>query len=183
MSDTSTRSGMVWEVLRILQECKELGTLPQCLLMENVIQVHGADNIECFNRFQFELEKLGYKNYWQDLIATDYGIPQIRNRCFMVSVLGDYNYKFPKPIPLDKKLKDLLETNVNEKYYLSDRMIRYITADNDKWSGNNNESIINKDYASTLNTNEGSRRCDASNYISDTRGGNYDLKKELRGFP
>lgn len=126
MSDTSTRSGMLWEVERILTECKELGTMPQILLMENVPQVHGVDNVEYFNKWQLRLEELGYKNYWQDLIATDYGIPQTRNRCFMVSILGDFNYTFPKPIPLKLKLKDMLEDNVDEKYYLSDDLMNHI---------------------------------------------------------
>lgn len=67
MSDTSTRSGMLWEVERILKECKELGNLPQILLMENVPQVHGSDNVLDFNKWQLELEKFGYKNYFQDL--------------------------------------------------------------------------------------------------------------------
>lgn len=124
MADTSTRSGMLWEVERILNELKETNSLPQILLMENVPQVHGSDNVEHFNKWQLALENMGYKNYFQDLIATDYGIPQTRNRCFMVSILGDYNYTFPKPIPLELKLKDLLEKEVDEKYYLSDRMIK-----------------------------------------------------------
>ena len=127
MSDTSTRSGMLWEVERILTECKELGQLPQVLLMENVPQVHGEGAIADFNKWQFRLEELGYKNYWQDLIATDYGIPQTRNRCFMVSVLGDYNYTFPKPIPLKLKLKDMLEDSVDEKYYISEALTKYVT--------------------------------------------------------
>ena len=58
MSDTSTRSGMLWEVERILNECKELGTLPQILLMENVPQVHSQENVEDFRKWQFALEKL-----------------------------------------------------------------------------------------------------------------------------
>ena len=124
MSDTTTRSGLLWEVERILTECKELGTLPEVLLMENVPMVHSIDNVEFFNKFQLRLEEFGYKNYWQDLIATDYGIPQTRNRCFMVSILGDYSYTFPKPISLKLKLKDLLEDNVDEKYYLSDKMLQ-----------------------------------------------------------
>ena len=121
MSDTSTRSGMLWEVERILTECKEK---PQILLMENVPQVHGQDNIDDFNKWQYSLEAMGYKNYWKDLIATDYGIPQTRNRCFMISILGDYNYTFPKPIPLKLKLKDMLEDNVDERYFLSDKQIK-----------------------------------------------------------
>ena len=176
MSDVSTRSGMLWEVERILTECKELGSLPQVLLMENVPTLHSVDNMADFHKWQVKLEELGYKNYWQDLIATDYGMPQTRNRCFMISILGDYSYTFPKPIPLKLKLKDMLEDKVDEKYYLSDKMIKYISADNQKWTGNNGEALINKTYASTLNTNEGSRRCDASNYISEDVEENYNLK-------
>lgn len=126
MSDTSTRSGMLWEVERILSECKELGNMPQILLMENVPQVHASDNLQDFNKWQLRLEELGYKNYMQDLIATDYGIPQTRNRCFMISILGDYSYTFPKPIPLKLKLKDMLEENVDEKYFISDKQLNQI---------------------------------------------------------
>ena len=124
MSDTTTRSGMLWEVERILKELKETDSLPQVLLMENVPMVHSADNTQDFNKWQIELTKLGYKNYWEDLIATDYGIPQTRNRCFMVSILGDYNYNFPKPIPLKLRLKDMLEENVDEKYYIKNGTLR-----------------------------------------------------------
>ena len=124
MSDTSTRSGLLWEVERILTECKELGTMPQVLLMENVPQVHSLDNMPDFHKWQVRLEELGYKSYWQDLIATDYGISQTRNRCFMISILGDYSYTFPKPIPLKLKLKDMLEDNVDEKYYIKNGTLR-----------------------------------------------------------
>lgn len=125
MSDTSTRSGMLWEVERILDECKEIGNLPQILLMENVTQVHSKDNVEDFNKWQLKLEKLGYKNYHQDLIATDFGIPQTRNRCFMISILGDYNYNFPNSIPLRLKLSDMLEKKVDEKYYIKLNTLKY----------------------------------------------------------
>ncbi len=165
MSDTSTRSGLLWEVERILSECKELGSLPQVLLMENVPQVHGADNVEHFNRWQLRLEELGYKNYWQDLIATDYGIPQTRNRTFMVSILGDYNYTFPKPIPLKLKLKDMLEDNVEEKYFLSDKMLEYITSKDDKYKVNENKLVINRDIACSKTTREGNTRADTTDYI------------------
>lgn len=116
--DSGTRSGMLWEVERILDECENL---PQILLMENVPEVKGVKNVDEFNEWQQELEKLGYKNYHQNLIATDYGIPQTRNRTFMVSILGDYSYTFPQPIPLKLKLKDMLEKEVDEKYYLSEK--------------------------------------------------------------
>ena len=153
MSDTTTRSGMLWEVERILTECKEK---PQILLMENVPQVHGEGNKEDFNKWQFRLEELGYKNYWQDLIATDYGIPQTRNRCFMLSILGDYNYTFPKPTPLKLKLKDMLEENVDDKYYLSDKQIKDIQS----WNAyekplDNMEKTDKNNISPTLTTRSG----------------------------
>ena len=126
MADTSTRSGMLWEVERILNELKTTNSLPQILLMENVPQVHGSDNVEHFNKWQLALERLGYKSYFQDLIATDYGIPQTRNRCFMISILGDYSYTFPPKKPLKLKLKDMLEDNVDEKYYIEDDLLQHI---------------------------------------------------------
>ena len=159
MADTSTRSGMLWEVERILNELKELNQLPQILLMENVPQVHGSDNVEHFNKWQLALERLGYKSYFQDLIATDYGIPQTRNRCFMVSILGDYSYSFPNPIPLKLKLKDMLEDEVDEKYYLSDKQIKDIQS----WNAyekplENMEKIDKTDISPTLTTSGGNDR-------------------------
>lgn len=156
MSDTSTRSGMLWEVERILTECHELGNLPQVLLMENVPQVHSQDNIADFHKWQLRLEELGYKNYMQDLVATDYGIPQTRNRCFMVSILGDYSYTFPQPIPLKLKLKDLLEENVDESYYLSDNQIKDIQS----WNAyekplENMEKMDKSNISQTLTTRSG----------------------------
>lgn len=177
MSDTSTRSGMLWEVERILKECKELGTLPQVLLMENVPQVHSQDNVNDFNKWQLELEKIGYKNYFQDLIATDYGIPQTRNRCFMVSILGDYSYAFPMAKPLEIKLKDMLEDNVDEKYYLSDKMLNCFInpSESGKQFGRDKQFLRNLDnieIAQTITTCAGNRATD--NFINDNT-----LKKEL----
>lgn len=174
--DSGTRSGLLWEVERILDECKELGNLPTILLLENVPEVVGSNNVEHFKLWRYKLEQLGYSNYDKILNAKDYGIPQNRRRCFMVSILGEYNYSFPKELPLKLKLKDMLEDNVDEKYYLSQKMIEYISNNNEKWTGNNNQSLIKKSIASTLNTGEGSKRCDASNYIFKELPNNYDLK-------
>ncbi|MDD4111230.1 MAG: DNA (cytosine-5-)-methyltransferase, partial [Clostridia bacterium] len=174
--DSGTRSGLLWEVERLLKECHEL---PQVLLMENVPQVHGKKNIDNFNEWCEFLEGLGYKNYWQDLNAKHYGLPQNRNRTFMISLLGDYKYDFPTPFELKLRLKDMLEENVDEKYYLSEKMIKYIIADNKKWTGNNDKSLINKTIASTINTGEGSRKCDASNYICNELSENINLKTQL----
>ena len=87
---------------------------------------------------------------------------------------------FPPKQELKLKLKDMLEDEVDEKYYLSDKMINYISADNEKWTGNNDKSLINKKIASAINTGEGSRRCDASNYISKDYKENYNLKSKQK---
>ena len=113
---SGTRSGLLWEVERLLNEVENL---PQVLLMENVPQVHGKKNMEDFQRWIDFLENKGYSNYWQDLNAKNYGVAQNRNRCFMVSILGDYSFKFPEPIELKKVMKDYLEDEVDEKYYIN----------------------------------------------------------------
>lgn len=124
--DSGTRSGLLWQVERILLECKEIGTMPNVLIMENVPEVCGANNVEDFRAWVKQLQNLGYSNFMQILNAKDYGIPQNRNRCFMVSILGDWSYHFPTPIKLKYKLKDFLEKTVNEKYYLSSKQIEDI---------------------------------------------------------
>lgn len=92
---SGTRSGLLWEVERLLKEMHEL---PQILFMENVTQVHNQQNIEDFKSWLNFLESLGYSNYWQDLNAKDFGVPQNRERCFMISLLGNYVYHFPQPM-------------------------------------------------------------------------------------
>ena len=132
---SGTRSGLLWEVERLLNECEEL---PQILLMENVTQVHGKKNKEHFDEWIAFLESKGYSNYWKDLNAKNYGIPQNRNRTFMISVLGNYTYEFPKEFPLELRLKDMLEYSVDERFYLSDAMINYFTENTIKQRGKGN---------------------------------------------
>ena len=123
--DSNTRSGLLWQVERLLKECSEL---PQILVMENVPQVHGKKNINSFNEWIGFLESKGYSNYWKDLNSKNFGVPQNRNRCFMISILGEYSYNFPNEFPLNKILLDLLknEADVDSKYYVSDARIEYM---------------------------------------------------------
>lgn len=115
----NTRSGMLWEVERMLLELFNSNQpLPQVLIMENVPEVIGQKNIQHFAEWVKVLDKLGYHSKWQLLNGKDYGIPQNRLRCFMVSIQGDYYYEFPEKTPLNLRLKDMLEENVPEKYYL-----------------------------------------------------------------
>lgn len=171
---SGTRSGLLWEVERILSECDEL---PQILLMENVTQVHGTNNKEDFDEWCAFLENKGYKNFWKDLNAKDFGVPQNRNRCYMISILagGGINYKFPKPFLLELRLKDLLEEIVSDKYYLSDKMVEYIS----KVGTNgyqNKDCKINKKIARPLTTDQ-NKRAGTTNYLSDGVEDEYDLKQ------
>lgn len=117
---SGTRSGLLWEVERLLKDCAEL---PQVLLMENVPQVLNSD----FGAWLKFLEGLGYHNYYKVLNATEYGIPQNRERCFMLSILGDYYYDFPKPFTLKLKLGDMklryIELEQYTKTYFGNKYI------------------------------------------------------------
>lgn len=123
---SGTRSGLLWEVERLLKECKEKGNLPSLLLMENVPQVIGEGNKKDFDEWYNFLASLGYSSKYKILNSKDFGIPQNRQRCYMVSILGDYEYEFPSGFPLKLTLKDMLERNVDEKYFLSADKIKSI---------------------------------------------------------
>ena len=176
---SGTRSGLLWEVERILDECN--GNLPQVLLMENVPQVIGKKNIKHFQAWRSKLESLGYSNYVQLLNSRNYGIPQNRNRCFMVSILGDYYYEFPKKQKLKLKLKDMLEKDVDEKYYLSDKMYEFILRERENWRGTD-KAIINKSVAGAITTREVCTSADSSTYIEDSLEENSDLRKYINEY-
>lgn len=117
---SGTRSGLLWEVERILKELPA-DQLPDILLMENVPQVHAEANKPDFDSWVEFLRSKGYVNHWQDLNARDYGVPQNRERCFMVSILSPefVEYEFPEPVELKEVMKNRLEHDVDEKYYIN----------------------------------------------------------------
>lgn len=169
---SGTRSGLLWEVERLLFEIKEL---PQVLLMENVPEVIGQKNIKHFAEWVKVLDELGYKSKWQLLNAKDFGVPQNRNRCFMVSILGDYYYDFPQGKPLTKRLKDLLEEKVDEKYYLSNRTVEMFVEHTAKKQaegcGFKFEPTDGGGVAHSVLTRNGERPCD--NFILKPAHGYY----------
>lgn len=117
-----TRSGLLLHIERLLKMSIAFGNQPKYLLLENVKALVSKKFKPDFDRWLQKLESLGYNNYWQVLNAKDYGVPQNRERVFVVSIRKDVDtkgYKFPEKIPLTRKLKDVLEPVVDEKYYLS----------------------------------------------------------------
>ncbi|RHM97153.1 DNA cytosine methyltransferase [Dielma fastidiosa] len=129
---SGTQSSLLWEVERIIGECYRDKCLPDVLLMENVPEVIGTKNIKDFMQWQAALEACGYQNYIKIINAKDQGIPQNRERCFMVSILGDYSYEFPQSVPLKLRLRDMLELEVDEKYYLSEKMVNFFAKHNEE---------------------------------------------------
>ncbi|MGL5963768.1 MAG: DNA (cytosine-5-)-methyltransferase [Fusobacteriaceae bacterium] len=121
-----TRSGLLFEVERLLEN----STKPKYLLMENVKNLVGKKNKPDFDRWCNKLEELGYTNYWQVLNAKDFGVPQNRERVFMISILGEHKpYIFPDKKELGIRLKDVLEKEVEEKYYLKSEKAQLLKND------------------------------------------------------
>lgn len=119
--DSGTRSSLMYETLRIVEKLK-----PTYVIWENVKNVISKRHKHNFDEYLKYLESLGYTNYWQVLNAKDYGIPQNRERVFVVSILNNQSFTFPPKQELKLKLKDLLEKEVDEKYYITKEKIDFI---------------------------------------------------------
>lgn len=133
--DSGTRSSLLWECERIIRAVK-----PKYLLMENVKNLVGQKFLPCFKSWLRTLEELGYNNYYKVLNAKDYGVPQNRERVFVVSIRKELNrtYLFPEKQELKIRLKDLLETEVDEKYYLPQEKVEQLALN------------LNKDVSNTM---------------------------------
>lgn len=128
--NSGTRSGLLWECQKVIATKK-----PKYLLLENVKNLVGKRHKANFDLWLEWLVSQGYSNYWQVLNAKDYGVPQNRERVFVVSILGDdKEFHFPEKQDLSIRLKDLLEDSVDEKYYLKSerakQLVRKITDEN-----------------------------------------------------
>lgn len=160
--ESGTRSALCWEVVRILENSNR----PEWLLMENVPAILHKTNKPEFDRLCAALEDLGYTNRYQILNAVDYGIAQNRKRCFMISHLNADAPEFPKPRELNHRLKDYLEDEVDQKYFLSEERLKglIISTEKEKNRGNGfgftpvhpEEAVRSK----TITTREGSRKND-----------------------
>lgn len=176
-----TRSGLFFEALRIIEAAK-----PKIAIAENVKNLTGKKFSEQFKIVLQSLEETGYNNYWKVLNAKDYGIPQNRERVFIVSVRKDIDtglFEFPKSFPLEKRLKDMLEEEVPEKYYLSDKMINYLfdVTEKNRAKGNGNvyKASDIEGTAKTITTREGSRVKD--NFIEES--GTLSIRQVDQMYP
>ena len=161
---SKTRSGLFFDAHRIIEYVR-----PRVAIAENVKNLTSRKFSEEFKIVLESLEQAGYNNYWAVLNAKSYGIPQNRDRVFIVSIRKDIDtgtFEFPVAFPLKKHLKDLLENEVDEKYYLSDKTTAYVCA-----TGTKNFSYrpeIDLDVARPLTaTMHKMHRAGVDNYVSD----------------
>lgn len=131
--DSGTRSSIIWSTLDAIDALR-----PRYLLLENVKAMVSQKFMPDFKLWCGALEERGYTNHWQVLNAKEYGVPQNRERVFMLSTRDGEHFEFPKGFELKKRLKDVLEENVDERYYLREKLIERIFID---FQPNSNEEI------------------------------------------
>lgn len=150
-----TRSGLVWDAHKVIQD-----TMPKVALCENVKNLTGKKFKAEFEAILANLEEIGYNNYWQVLNAKDYGVPQNRERVFIVSIRKDIDkgsFAFPEKQPLVLRLKDILDEEVEEKFYLSEANLKWLQEHNDRHEAKGTGFLWKPkdgdDIASTLRAN------------------------------
>ena len=120
--DDNTRSSLVWQTIRLLKKAQETNTLPKYMMLENVKNLVGKKFIKDFNTLNDLISEFGYNVYWNVINGKDCGVPQNRERVFAIYIRKDIdtgNFTFPKPFDNGLRLKDILEENVEEKYYIN----------------------------------------------------------------
>lgn len=129
---SGTRSSLLWEVGRLLDDASEREREPEVLLMENVDAILNELNFAEFRKWMGKLSDLGYTSSYEVMNAKDYGVPQNRRRCFMVSMRDGRCFDFPEPCPDGRVLRDVLEDDVDESYYLTDDRVSKYRAHNER---------------------------------------------------
>lgn len=139
--ESGTRSSLLWEVERLLRVAQDHDELPDALLMENVDAILNKDNIRDFREWVRILSEMGYVSSYKVLNAKDFGIPQNRRRCFMISRRDGGSLDFPDPVPLNKRLRDVLEDDVPECFFLSEEKMATYVRHKSKRSGSDDSEI------------------------------------------
>jgi len=169
----STRSSLLWENMRLLKMAKDDGTLPKYIMFENVKNLVGKKFIYDFNNLLSVLDELGFNSYWKVLNAKNCGVPQNRERVFVISIRKDIDngaFNFPKPFDTGVRLKDVLDKNVDEKYYLSEKIIKGFQKHNENHKNKGTGFIwkpkTDEDIANTLRAN--AALCPTDNSIKES---------------
>ncbi len=179
------RGTLFFRVMEIIKNQKERGHQPKIVVLENVRNLLLHDKKKTFKRMKEELEALGYKVFAQPMNSADYGVPQTRNRVFLVCFLDNIDYTFPAQEELQTTLQDLLEENVDDKYFLSERILKTILSNGT--GGYYSKSEIDLKIARPLTaTMAKMHRAGQDNYVTQERGIRRLTPREcarLQGFP
>lgn len=174
---SGTRSSLMYETIRIVDKLK-----PKYVIWENVKNVISKKHKHNFDNYINKMNELGYTSYYQVLNSKDYGIPQNRERVFTISIRKDLEqtFEFPQKQELKLKLKDMLEDNVDEKYYLSEKTLNYILDMQDVAlsSGRDiNDRIVNPQTAKTISCRGATQqRADVTNFVIDNQDEEIKVK-------
>ena len=136
---SGTRSSLMWNSVEIFKHCK-----PKIILWENVKNLLSKKHKHNFDAYIEDLNNLGYVSYYKVLNAKDFGIPQNRERVFTISIRNDINkeFKFPEPFDNGIRLKDLLEKEVDEKYYINTEKANKLIEEFKANNKNNEQKIL-----------------------------------------
>ena len=182
--DSGTRSSLMYETLRIIEKLE-----PKYVIWENVKNLLSKKHRHNFDAYIQTMQNLGYNSYYQVLNAKDFGVPQNRERVFTISIRNDGEFDsyfvFPETVPLEKRLKDVLENEVDEKFYLSDEQIASFVKTTEKAKAKGNgfrfEPTNGAGYAKCIATRAGSRQTDNFVKIKTANKQGYDLATDGDG--
>ena len=179
------RGTLFFKVIEIIENQKNRGQQPRIVVLENVRNLMTHDKGRTFKVIRETLEGLGYHVFSAQLNSADYGVPQTRNRVFLVCLMDDIDYKFPKGVSLKHTLQDLLEQDVPNKYFLSDRILKTILSNGT--GGYYAKSEIDLTIARPLTaTMAKMHRACQDNYVTQGKGVRRLTPREcarLQGFP
>ena len=123
------RGTLFFKVVEIIKNQQGRNGMPPVVVLENVRNLLTHNGGQTFRRIKEMLEELGYEVYSKLINSADYGVPQTRNRVFLVCLPKGCHFEFPEAITLDVTLQDILEDNVDDKYFLSEKILKTILAD------------------------------------------------------
>lgn len=179
------RGTLFFKVTEIIENQRNRGHQPQIVVLENVRNLLNHEKGKTFDTIKKELEKLGYHVFAEQLNSADFGVPQTRNRVFIVCFLKDIKYTFPKTIELSSTLQDVLEENAPDKYFLSERILKTILSNGT--GGYYAKSEIDLKIARPLTATMGKmHRACQDNYVTQEKGIRRLMPREcarLQGFP
>lgn len=179
------RGTLFFRVVEIIINQRDRGHQPRIVVLENVRNLLKHDKGRTFKLIKETLENLGYHVFADKLNSADYGVPQTRNRVFLVCLLDDIEYIFPKGQGTEKKLQDIIEDDVDDKYFLSERILKTIMSNGT--GGYYAKSEIDLEIARPLTaTMAKMHRACQDNYITQAKGIRRLTPREcarLQGFP